>query len=157
MRSAPQDPIRLVAPAPEHKADWRRLYQAYCAFYQLAWREATGETVWAWLIDPAQVLEGLLALDPAGRPIGLAHFRAMPRPSRGAMAGFLDDLFVAPEARGGPAGRMLIEAVSAIGRARGWTVLRWLTADDNYRARGLYDQLATRTGWITYEIGLEAR
>jgi hypothetical protein len=30
--------------------------------------------------------------------------------------------------------------------------VRWLTADNNYRARGLYDRCATRTHWITYEM-----
>ena len=31
-------------------------------------------------------------------------------------------------------------------------VTRWIAQDDNYRARGLYDSLSTRTGWITYEM-----
>jgi hypothetical protein len=44
--------------------------------------------------------------------------------------------------------------VSAHGRANGWAVIRWITADKNYRARGVYDKLATRTGWITYDIPL---
>jgi len=35
---------------------------------------------------------------------------------------------------------------------RGWDVVRWTTADDNYRARSTYDKLATRTTWITYDM-----
>ena len=38
------------------------------------------------------------------------------------------------------------------GRARGWTVIRWITAEDNYRARSAYDRISDRTQWITYEI-----
>jgi hypothetical protein len=37
-------------------------------------------------------------------------------------------------------------------RERGWLVVRWTTADDNYRARAKYDQVATRTNWITYDM-----
>jgi hypothetical protein len=48
----------------------------------------------------------------------------------------------------------LIEAMTKLGRGRGWTLIRWRTADDNYRARGVYDRLATRTMWITYQIDL---
>ena len=36
----------------------------------------------------------------------------------------------------------------------GWSVLRWITADNNYRARSAYDQVATRTAWVTYDIKL---
>ena len=48
----------------------------------------------------------------------------------------------------------LFERLAAIGRERGWSSLRWLTADDNYRARALYDRRAKRTMWITYQMDL---
>jgi hypothetical protein len=37
---------------------------------------------------------------------------------------------------------------------RGWPVIRWTTADDNYRARSKYDRLATRTMWVTYDMSI---
>ena len=43
----------------------------------------------------------------------------------------------------------IIAAVAAHGRAQGWTLIRWLTADNNYRGRGVYDRVAKRTMWIT--------
>jgi len=30
--------------------------------------------------------------------------------------------------------------------------VRWITADNNYRGRAKYDQHATRTTWITYDM-----
>ncbi len=30
--------------------------------------------------------------------------------------------------------------------------MRWTTADDNYRARAVYDKRAVRTTWITYDM-----
>ena len=89
-----------------------------------------------------------------GRPVGLAHFRPFARPLAASIGGFLDDLFVAPEARGSGAAQALIEAVAARGRERGWTVIRWITAEDNYRGRSVYDRVAQKTKWLTYEIKL---
>jgi len=84
--------------------------------------------------------------------VGFAHFRGMPSPLRGQMIGFLDDLFVVPDHRSGGAAAALILAVQAEAKAQGWGVVRWITRDDNYRARGLYDKLAEKTNWALYEM-----
>ena len=59
-----------------------------------------------------------------------------------------------PDARGSGAAEALIAALKDLGHARGWTVIRWITAEDNYRARGLYDRVADKTKWATYDIKL---
>jgi GNAT superfamily N-acetyltransferase len=147
--------IRL---AERHRADWERLYAGYAEFYRVTQTPEMRARVWGWIHDPAHEVEGFVAEDASGRAIGLAHFRAFARPLSATVGGYLDDLFVAPEARGGgPSQRgqrvadALIEAVAEEGRRRGWSVIRWITADDNYRGRGVYDRLATRTMWITYD------
>ena len=56
--------------------------------------------------------------------------------------------------RSAGAAKALIGAVEAERRPRGWTVVPWITAETNYRARGVYDQVATRTPWVTYDIKL---
>ncbi|HIF10621.1 MAG TPA: GNAT family N-acetyltransferase [Sneathiellales bacterium] len=108
------------------------------------------EVTWRWLLDPNHVMTGLLAKDGQGVAIGLAHFRDMPSPLRGATIGFLDDLFVDPSARGFGTARLLLDEIARIGRERSWPLFRWITADDTYRARTLYDRVATKTGWNTY-------
>lgn len=143
---------RIVLPEQRHYPDWRRLYQGYAAFYGLSMDDRIAGRLWAWILDPAVEVEARLAEDESGRAIGLAHFRRMARPLSASWAGFLDDLFVDPEHRGGRVGALLIDAVVQVARERGWTVLRWITAEDNHRARGLYDRVATRTAWVTYEI-----
>jgi GNAT superfamily N-acetyltransferase len=148
------DDITIAPPQAGDKADWRRLYEGYATFYKRPMNDDIAERVWSWVTGGSGVLEALVARDSKGRVVGLAHFRNMPRPLTGTMAGFLDDLFVDPELRGRGIGEKLIEALKEEGRRRGWTIIRWLTADDNYRARFLYDQHATRTGWITYQIDL---
>ena len=110
--------------------------------------------VWGWIFDPAHETEALVAEDAGGRLLGLAHFRAFARPLSASTGGFLDDLFVAPAARGQAVADALIGALAEEGRARGWTVIRWITAEDNYRARAVYDRMAERTKWLTYDIRL---
>jgi GNAT superfamily N-acetyltransferase len=70
------------------------------------------------------------------------------------VGGFLDDLFVTPSARGHDIGKLLIAAIVEVAKERNWSVLRWLTAENNYRARSSYDKIATQTKWTVYDIKL---
>jgi len=146
--------IRIVPLEARHRADWERLYAGYAEFYRVTQTPEMRATVWGWIHDPAHEVKALVAEAPDGRAVGLAHYRPFARPRAAATGGFLDDLFVDPGFRGRRVADALIEAVAAIGRERGWSVIRWITADDNYRGRGVYDRLATRTMWITYEVKL---
>lgn len=139
---------------PEHRADWERLYGLYAEFYRVAQTPAMRERVWSWIRSPEHEVEGRVALDRSGRPVGLAHFRPFARPLSATTGGFLDDLFVEPEHRGTGAAEGLIAAVADEGRRRGWSVIRWITASDNARARSLYDRVAAQTPWVTYDIKL---
>lgn len=145
----------IEPPRPEDEAAWRGLFDGYVEFYKVPMDEAKARTVWGWLHDPDHVLTGLVARTRDGTLIGLAHFRDMPSPLRGATVGFLDDLFVDPAHRGSGAARALLEAVEAEGRKRGWPFYRWITQDHNYRARGLYDKVAERTLWVTYQYAIK--
>lgn len=145
--------VTIRKPMAADRARWEELYAGYADFYRVVQTAPMRARVWDWINDPTSEVEAFVAETPSGL-VGLAHFRQFARPLAAATGGFLDDLFVDPAARGSGAARALIEAVSDEGRTRGWTVIRWITADHNYRARGLYDQLAQRTGWVTYDIKL---
>jgi GNAT superfamily N-acetyltransferase len=143
--------IRAVAAAD--RAAWDRLYAGYAAFYKVTQTPEMRDTVWSWLMDAGHSTNGLVAeLD--GIVVGLAHYRSFARPLSASTGGFLDDLFVNPDLRGSGAAAALIKGLEDLGRAKGWTVIRWITADDNYRARGLYDRVADKTKWVTYDIKL---
>lgn len=105
------------------------------------------------LHDPTNEVNGFGA-EQGGSLIGLTHYRPFYSPLSANVKGFLDDIFVQPGARGSGAAQGLIEAVRDVGRENGRGVIRWITADDNYRARSLYDRVATRTRWVTYDIPL---
>jgi GNAT superfamily N-acetyltransferase len=145
---------RILAAEPRHRADWDLLYAGYAEFYGVPQTPQMRDTVWAWIHDPAHELEALIAEDETGRAIGLAHLRAFARPLRATYGGYLDDLFVDPKHRGQGIADALLAACAERGRERGWNVIRWITAEDNARARGVYDRCATLTAWRTYDIGL---
>ena len=140
-------------PHAEDFAAWAKLYAGYAAFYRVTQTDEMRARVWSWLQDPGYPVQGLVA-DEGGQLIGLAHFRPFSRPLSATTGGFLDDLFVDPAARGSGAAAALIAGVKAEGQAQGWSVIRWITAEDNYRARTLYDRVADRTKWVTYDIKL---
>ncbi|MFD3872677.1 GNAT family N-acetyltransferase [Streptomyces sp. NPDC058623] len=146
----PQITVRAVR--SEDFAQWRVLYRGYADFYRVEQTEEAARTVWSWVNDPGHEVEALVAEDADGRLLGLAHFRPYARPLSATVGGFLDDLFVAPEHRGSGAADLLLDALRGIAAERGWSVVRWITADDNHRARSKYDQVATRTMWVTYDM-----
>jgi GNAT superfamily N-acetyltransferase len=149
MNAVSARPLRV-----DDRIDWERLYAGYAAFYRVDQTAAMRDTVWSWIFDPDHETEALVAADSNGRLVGLAHFRPFARPLSATTGGFLDDLFVDPAARGSGAASVLLDAVAAEGRKRGWSIIRWITAEDNYRARGLYDRKASKTHWLTYDIKL---
>lgn len=142
-----------IRPVGENdRAAWGELYTGYAAFYKVPQTEEMRDTVFGWLMDAGHQTGGLVAEDADGKIIGLTHYRPFASPLRAINNCFLDDLFVDPMARGSGAADALIKAVGDIARENGWGVVRWITADDNYRGRGVYDKLATRTMWITYDM-----
>ncbi len=136
----------------DDRAEWEVLYQGYAEFYKVVQSAAMRATVWSWIFDPDKETEALVVVDRTGKLLGLTHFRPYARPLSATMGCFLDDLFVSADARGLGAADALIGAVRAEAKQRGWSVVRWITAEDNYRARAVYDRLAERTKWVTYDL-----
>jgi len=62
------------------------------------------------------------------------------------------DLFVDPAHRGDGVATALMQGLANIGQTRGWSAIRWLTAEDNYRARSFYDKISARRVFLTDEM-----
>jgi GNAT superfamily N-acetyltransferase len=136
--------------AAEDAEAWRELWRGYLAFYRTDLPEPIYRTAFARLTDPeATDYHGLLALRD-GVPIGLAHYIFHRHGWQIAEVCYLQDLFVAPEARGTGAGRALIEAVYAAADAAGRPEVYWLTEVGNATARRLYDRVGRATDFIKY-------
>ena len=131
--------------------EWLEIYRFYAEHYEVQLTEDVVNTTWGWLMDKTHPLKGLVA-EVDGRLIGLAHYRAMPRPLWGKNIGFLDDIIVAPAFRGSEAAKLLLNELKSIGYREKWGTVRWLTRDNNYRARALYDKVALKTDLNLYEM-----
>jgi ribosomal protein S18 acetylase RimI-like enzyme len=140
--------VRPVAPGDA--AEWRELFRAYGVFYETDFPDRVMDAVWAWLLDPAHEVSGLVA-EEDGTLLGFAHIRRLADTFTAGPGWFLDDLYVIPEARGRGVARALIERGYADATAAGGGTFRWITAQDNTTAQLLYDRIATRSGWVTYE------
>ena len=146
--------IKIRACTENDKKDWRKLYDGYAAFYKSDMTDEMAERVWDWLMDTDHDLNCILAVH-GQKIVGLAHYRPMLRPLRSCYIGYLDDLFVAPETRGLKVADKLLDELKDICRKNDWAMMRWLTADDNYRARGLYDRHAKKSHFNLYEMMIE--
>ena len=122
------------------KNEWRVLFDGYADFYSVVMNDEIADRVWHWLLDPTHVLEGLLTRESTGLAVGIAHVRACPRPLGGGDVGFLDDMFVLPEARGSGAADALLAALGDLADTRGWPSIRWITQHFNARGRAFYDR-----------------
>ena len=135
------------------RSAWDALYGAYAQFYEVPQTPQMRAQVWDWLTDPNHEVNGLVAGED-GSLLGFAHYRPFARPLAAASGLYLDDLFVAPPARGTGAAQALIAAVRQAAEDGGHSIVRWITARDNTRARKVYDALAEETAWVTYDIKL---
>tara|TARA_B100000745_G_scaffold233095_1_gene156866 strand:+ start:74 stop:520 length:447 start_codon:yes stop_codon:yes gene_type:complete len=136
---------------PSDYEGWAILFSGYAEYYKFNIEDANIKQTWKWINDFDHPLECLAAFEDH-QIIGFGHFRAMPSPLRGENIGFLDDLFVDPEYRGNNLGDMLLNAIQKEAKERGWKIIRWITKDNNYRARSLYDKYSKKTDWNVYEM-----
>lgn len=140
--------IRPVAPR-DHDA-WTELFRAYVEFYKADVPASVVELTWQRHFGPSPDYFGLVATDATDAPLGFAlavFHRSSWSPT---WVCYLEDLFVAPAARGSGAARALIEALYREADARGATRTYWVTEETNTTARALYDRLATKQSFVQY-------
>jgi len=135
----------------EDKTQWKNLYRGYADFYKVEMNEDILNKVWEWLHNKNHELTGLV-YEVDSTLVGFAHYRRMPSPLRGKDIGFLDDLFVEPKFRGQKIGEKILKELNTVSKSKGWNLIRWITHEDNLRAKALYDRVAEKTKWNLYEL-----
>lgn len=138
-------------------ADLLPLMRGYCEFYGTApGDDALERLARACLADPKSTGTQLIARGPDRLPLGFATIYWTWSSTRAAPIGLMNDLFVAPAARGTGLGRALIDACARLTASRGRAILEWETAPDNHRAQRVYDATpAERSTWVAYDWDLE--
>ena len=150
--NVPMEGVRIRPLVSGDREAWLPLWQGYQLFYETRIADDVTARTWERLADPKGPLHGLGAYAEGGRLVGIAHYLFHPSSWTIGDYCYLQDLFVAEEARGRRVARALIEAVAEASRAAGAARLYWLTHESNTGARALYDQVAARSGFIRYKM-----
>ncbi|WP_311767840.1 GNAT family N-acetyltransferase [Burkholderia sp. Bp9143] len=128
---------------------WYPLWKGYQRFYDVDIPESGTCSTWARFMDPSEPMHAALAV--AGeQALGLVHWLYHRSTWTTQDYCYLQDLFVADHARGGGAGRALIEHVYAEARLREVPRVYWLTQGTNQNAMQLYDRVADRSDFVQY-------
>jgi GNAT superfamily N-acetyltransferase len=134
---------------PNEREEWEPLWLGYLTFYETRVSPQTTDVLWQRLHDPNEPMFVLGAFSD-GKLVGIVQYLFHRSCWTIGDYCYLQDLFVAPDARKLGAGRALIEAVEKAAREKGASRVHWLTKEDNHTARALYDVLAERSGFIQY-------
>lgn len=134
---------------PDEREAWEPLWLGYLTFYETRVSPQTTDVLWQRLHDPNEPMFVLGAFSE-GKLVGIVQYLFHRSCWTIGDYCYLQDLFVAPDARKLGAGRALIEAVEKAAREKGASRVHWLTKEDNHTARALYDALAERSGFIQY-------
>jgi GNAT superfamily N-acetyltransferase len=137
-------------------ADLLPLMRGYCDFYEVdPSDEALLALSRALIEDPEREGVQLIARDPddARESLGFATVYWMWSTTRAARIAIMNDLFVAPSARGRGVGEALIQACLDLAHERGAVSLQWQTAPDNHAAQALYARVGgIRESWYDYHL-----
>lgn len=133
------------------RAAWDSLWQAYLVFYEHDLSAEMTDLTWSRFFDSAEPVHCMVA-QHEGEVIGFAHYVFHRSTWLRGDACYLDDLFVASEARGQGVGRKLIETLYKRAREAGAERVYWVTQESNKTAQRLYDTLAQKPGNIQYRV-----
>ena len=136
------------------RAAWEKMFYAYADFYYVEISTESVNTVWEWIFDPAQDFWCDVAEDDNGQLVGFTQYQLMHRSLGGSMVCYLSDLYVSPDIRGNGTGRALIDNVVQFAKDNNVPGVRWLTQENNYAARRLYDTYVSKSDFLLYSVSV---
>jgi ribosomal protein S18 acetylase RimI-like enzyme len=128
---------------------WLPLWNGCQWFYAVDIREAATAMTWARFLASSVPVHAAIAMVD-GHAFGLAHWIYHRSTWTTDDYCYLQDLFVADDARGSGLGRALIEHVTADGMRQGAPRVYWSTHESNQNAIHLYDRVGERSRFVQY-------
>jgi GNAT superfamily N-acetyltransferase len=127
------------------------LMRGYCDFYRVQPSDTSLLALSRALIADATHEGVQLIAFNSGEDLGFATLFWSWETTSAGRIGVMNDLFVAPAARGRGVGSALINACLERCRVHGAIRMVWQTAVDNLAAQAVYDHVgATRESWVDY-------
>jgi GNAT superfamily N-acetyltransferase len=134
------------------EARWRRLWTAYCAFYEWAPADAMIDHTWNRIMDEASPVFACVAVNEENKVVGIANYLLHESTTAFTPVCYLQDLFVDPTQRASGIGEQILDWLVDQMHTQKWTRLYWNTRENNYRARGLYDRYTNHSGFLRYAL-----
>ena len=129
---------------------WLELWDGYLRCYEVSLPDEVTASTWARFFDADEPIHALIA-ECGGELLGLAHYSFHLSSWNIQPYCYLEDLFTAAGARGQGVGRLLIEEVYQAAAQESAVRVYWQTHEGNHQAQGLYNRIATQTGFIVYQ------
>ena len=139
---------------PEDQSRWREMWEDYLAFYKEHLAPEISDETWRRFFDDSCAMFCLVAEDQQGRLLGFAAYVTHPGTWGIGDICYLEDLYVAPEARCMGVARKMIRHLTEMGKENNWFRLYWHTDHGNHTARALYDKVGTLTDRVKYDVKL---
>jgi GNAT superfamily N-acetyltransferase len=145
-------PAPLIRSAlPSDEAVWRQLWRGYLDFYEASISDEITNRTWTRILDPDSAVMCIVA-EVDGQVYGFANCVVHENTWETQPVCYLEDLYVAPAARGHGIGAALIEWLRNAMRAEGWARVYWVTREGNAQARRLYDRFTQADDFVRYVI-----
>ena len=147
--------VVVIRPVTEDDLDeLAPLLRGYCEFYGTDPSDEALLELSRWLLDHPEDGVQVLARDDDGSAIGFTTIYWTWRTMHASRIAVLEDLFVAPEARGSGAAEALIRDALARAREHGARQLDWQTAKTNERAQTVYGRMGADPDdrWLDYSL-----
>lgn len=141
--------VRALLPSDEPA--WRELWRGYCAFHGRELPEEVTRRTWKRILDPDSAVMCLVA-DGDGGVQGFAHCVVHEATWDTQPVCFVEDFFVAPQARGRGVGTALFEWLRSAMPAEGWARVYWHVPADDAAAVRLCDRFAAGHPSVGYQI-----
>lgn len=147
---------QAIQVAPIQQQDyqqWLEHWKGYQTFYQVELSNDITQITWNRFFDPNVPMHCAVAKD-GEQILGFVHFLFHLSTWSITNYCYLEDLFVAPSARGKHIGKQLIEYVQKQANLENCSRLYWHTQETNHTAQKLYDWIAHKSGMIQYRMPL---
>ncbi|MCW6508230.1 GNAT family N-acetyltransferase [Lichenifustis flavocetrariae] len=149
----PAPALTIRPPGQNDRDAWEKLWKGYQTFYEVDLPPAVTAETWRRIHDPTEPVWAALAWS-GDLAVGLVHWLFHRSTWMIEDYCYLQDLFVAPEIRGGGVGRRLIAHVHDAALGGGAGRLYWLTHETNTQAMTLYDAIGSKSGFLQYRMPL---
>lgn len=143
------DPLNVRPAQATDRAAWLGLWQEWQAHMGGRVPEAVTAASWLKIITPGSGLLALVAWKD-DLAAGFANVSLTPFAWTGDHSMFLQDLFVAPSARGEGVGTALLKAVYGEADRLGISQVFWMADEKDAELQAFYDRHAIRSPYVRY-------